>query len=358
METRHTILLIDDDPDLLDVYREILGRLPSNPAIRTASSGARGIAMLETEPFSLLICDLKMPKIDGLQVLSIVRRKYPELRTVVLTSVADEHFRSRVYALGVDLFWLKPTSEEELKMFLHCLESLLGRESGPGFRGVQSKSLVDLVQLECISQSSSVLRITNGPLAGRIWINNGELIDAETDGARGEEAFQKILAWKAGNFESLPPEPDRPRTIFKSYNAVLLESAQALDELHHAQTVQHGAEGKPSSVPGSRLASLVQIEGVEFVLSAKAGEPGKFESRGLEDPDRLAAWTHQSLEGFRALGDHLQAGPLEQINGLGPQRHVALAQHGDTELCVGWRHSLMPESVRDRMKKVLALWAS
>jgi CheY-like chemotaxis protein len=358
METSHTILLIDDDPDLLDVYREILRRLPSQPAIRTASSGARGIAMLETEPFSLLICDLKMPKIDGLQVLSIVRRKYPELRTVVLTGVADEHFRSRVYALGVDLFWQKPASEEEIKMFLHCLESLLGRESEPGFRGVQSKSLVDLVQLECISQSSSVLRITNGPLAGCIWINDGELIDAETDGAHGEEAFQKILAWKAGNFESLPAEPGRPRTIFKSYNAVLLESAQALDESLHIAGPAPGAEGETPEAGVSRLASLVQVEGIEFVLSAKAGDQGRFESRGLEDPDRLAAWTHHSLECFRTLGDRLQTGPLEQINGLGPQRHVALAQRGDTELCVGWQHSLSAETVRDRMKKVLALWAS
>ena len=63
METRHTILLIDDDPDLLDVYREVLGQLPSQPVIRTASFGARGLAMLETEPVSLLICDLKMLKL-------------------------------------------------------------------------------------------------------------------------------------------------------------------------------------------------------------------------------------------------------------------------------------------------------
>src|ERR1035437_10467595 len=199
-----------------------------------------------------------MPKMDGLQVLSIVRRKFPGLRTVVLTSVMDEQFRSRAYALGVDLFWEKPTSQQEIKIFLDCLESLLDREDEPGFRGVQSKSLVDLIQLECISQSSSVLRITNGPLTGRIWIQAGELVDAEAAELRGEPALKKILSWRAGNFEMLPVEPARPRTIFKSYNALLLESAQALDESRGGVT----AEGAPQ-MDASPLAQVSQVEGVE-----------------------------------------------------------------------------------------------
>src|SRR6476661_7004643 len=151
METRHKILLLDDDPELLEIYQEILEKLPSRPEIRTANSGARAIAMLEGESFAMLISDLKMPKMDGLQVLSIVRRKFPTLRTVVLTSAVDEQYRSRAYALGVDLFWRKPSTEQEITMFLECLESLLGRDLDSGFRGVQSKSLMDLIQLECIS---------------------------------------------------------------------------------------------------------------------------------------------------------------------------------------------------------------
>ena len=41
MEIRHKILLVDDDPDLLEVYRETIEMLPSGPEIQTASSGAR-----------------------------------------------------------------------------------------------------------------------------------------------------------------------------------------------------------------------------------------------------------------------------------------------------------------------------
>jgi CheY-like chemotaxis protein len=358
MDTRHKILLLDDDPDLLDMYREILSQLPSRPEIHTANTGPRAMAMLEAHEFRLLITDLKMPKMDGLQVLSIVRRKYPALRTVVLTVVSDEQFRSRVYAMGVDLFWQKPGTEHEIKMFLECLESLLGRETEPGFRGVQSKSLVDLIQLECISQSSSTLHITNGPLAGHIWINNGELIDAETDGTRGEDALRKILAWKAGNFHTLPADPDRPRTIFKSYNALLLESAQAIDELRGGVQAPDGG-GETVAPPPSILTSLTEVDGVEFVLAARAGEKDKthFEARGLENPEALACWSRLSIEGFRSLGEDLRAGPLEQIECLGPQRHVALASaHKDT-LCVGWRPSMAAEEIRERMRKVLALWA-
>ncbi len=357
MDERHRILLLDDDPDLLDMYREILAQLPSHPEIHTATSGPRAMAMLEAEPFRLLICDLKMPKMDGLQVLSIVRRKYPELRTVVLTSVVDEQFRSRVYALGVDLFWQKPGSDQEIKMFLDCLESLLGREAEGGFRGVQSKSLVDIIQLECISQSSSTLRITRGPLTGKIWINQGELIDAETDGTRGEEAFQKILSWRAGNFESLPAEPSRPRTIFKPYNALLLETAQAIDETRSGVTPAAGAAAADRA-PGARLAPLAQNEGVEFVLAFKPAEKGSFESRGLENPERIGGWAQKAFERFRALGEHVQAGALEPVVGLGPQRHVALAAGAGEALCIGWQHTLSAAEVRERTKKLAATWAS
>jgi len=72
----------------------------------------------------------------------------------------------------------------------------------------------------------------------------------------------------------------------------------------------------------------------------------------------MAAWSRQTLENFGALGDRLQAGALEEIECLGPQRNVALACQNDTTFCVGWRYTMTAQQVRDMMKKVLALWAS
>ena len=45
------------------------------------------------------------------EVITIARRKYPELRLVVLTGIRDEQFRTRAYAMGVDQYWIKPESD-------------------------------------------------------------------------------------------------------------------------------------------------------------------------------------------------------------------------------------------------------
>jgi CheY-like chemotaxis protein len=360
METpvRHQILLLDDDQDLLEVYREILGRLPSKPEIHTATSGARALALLSSKPFSLLLCDLKMPKMDGLQVLAIVRRKFPHLRTAVLTSLLDEQFRVRAYAMGIDLYLEKPKSNKEITFLLDCIESLLDREQAGGFRGVQSKSLVDLIQLECLSQSSSVLKISHGGLEGRIWIHEGEIIDAHTEGLTGVEAFRRILSWKDGSFEMLPHDPGRKRTIFSSYHGLLLETAQVLDEAQGRSAAASGSsDAAKAASPNSLLAELSRFQGVEFVLEVPAeGKPP--EAWGLESPEIMARWARETVLGFRALGEKLQAGMLNRIDARGAMQNVSMASRGDTDLCVGFYRSLPPETIAETMHKIVNKWAS
>lgn len=353
---RHKILLLDDDQDLLEVYREIFSKLPSHPEIHTTTSGARALSLLASEPFSLLLCDLKMPKMDGLQVLTIVRRKFPHLRTAVLTGILDEQFRARAYAMGIDLFLEKPSSSKEITFLLDCIESLLDREQAGGFRGVQIKSLVDIIQLESLSQSSSVLKISNGPLEGRIWIQNGEVIDAATENVTGVEAFHRIVSWKMGNFEMLPDEPGRARTIFASCQGLLLETAQALDERQSAAAPEPGAA--PGAAQPNPLQELARFTGVEFVLSVASNDKTQFNSWGLDNAEQLAAWTQSTMQGFRALGETLQAGLLNRLEGLGPMQNVAAAGRGEQELCVGFYWSLPPEALRETMPKILNKWAS
>jgi CheY-like chemotaxis protein len=367
MPAQPKILLLDDDQDFLDLYREMLSQhLPSMPEVRAANTGARALSLLESEPFTLFVVDLNLSKMDGLQVLTIARRKYPQLRLVVLTGIRDEQFRTRAYALGVDQYWIKPETDQEMGLFMESIEALISREAQAGFRGVQSKSLVDIIQLECLSQSSCMLKITNGVTEGKIYIQNGEVIDSELPGMTAEPAFQRILSWKNGSFETLPPDPTRVRTIFTSYQGLLLNTAQAIDEAASLDQQSTAAEnGAPSgAVPppaagvAALLADVSQIEGVEFVLALGHEKNQSKNFWGLENPKPVAEFTRQTLENFRSLGERLQVGELQHILGAGSQRKVAVGPCGKSELCVGFPPALSPEQVRDAFKNILTKWAS
>src|SRR6185295_15467763 len=112
------VLILDDDEELLGLYHKLLAQHVTTAAgVLTASSAHRALSLLESEQVGLMIVDLNLPRMDGLQVISIVRRKYPQTRLVVLTSLRDEQFRARAYALGVDQYWLKPETDHETGLF-------------------------------------------------------------------------------------------------------------------------------------------------------------------------------------------------------------------------------------------------
>ena len=355
MDKRHKILILDDDADWLALCRDLFAELPSKPELLTANTAKRALALLETEPIRLLISDLKMPRIDGLQMLSIVRRQFPDVRTIVLSGLEDEAYRSRAYALGVDLFWLKTEMQRNSKLFNECLESLLGRDEEPGFRGIQSKSLMDIIQMECLSRGSTVLRITRGPLVAKLWMLDGELIDCEVDGARGEAAFLRLIGWKTGTFENLPAEPKRERTIFKAVNALLLETAQTMDEA--ANPV--GADSQADASHRKTMWKLSQLtrEGAEFVIVVPAEGQGEPEALGTQASAALSQWTRRAAEIARRLGDRLEAGPLSHVAGQNLERQVLMFPSGDRAFLIGWPPEAT-ENLPEKSRKLVASWDS
>ena len=358
MDHRHKILLLDDDADWLALCRDLLSALPSKPELLTATTAKRALALLETESVRLLISDLKMPRMDGLQVLSIVRRQFPDVRTVVLSGMEDEAYRSRAYALGVDLFWPKIEMQREAKQFNDCMESLLGRDGETGFRGIQSKSLLDIIQMECLSRSSIVLRIQRGPLVAKLWIQDGEVIDAEMDGARGEAALQRTLAWKTGSFENLPPEPGRERTIHKPVNALLLESAQTFDETSQL-TTDDATDAGESARHRRTMWKLSQLtrEGAEFMVAIPPAGQGEPDALGTQNAAEFSRWAQHADKIVRQLGDRLGAGPWSHISGQSLERKVVLLPQGEKIFLTGWPLDA-DDNMADKARKISAAWES
>jgi CheY-like chemotaxis protein len=353
MEARDKILVLDDESDWLDVCREFLAQLPSKPDIRTASSGMSALSLLDTEPFQVLLCDLKMPRMDGLQVLSIVRRRFPELRTVALTGFSDEDFRSRAYALGVDMFWLKSDMQRNRQMFLECIESLLGHEDNSGFRDVHSKNLLDVIRMELALRNSSVLRITSGRQVAQLWIKDGQLIDAQVEGADGDAAFWRLLKWNSGTFESLPAEPGHVEVITKSLDALLLESAQALKKAENPTPAQEEEE----TTFVTRLTAMA-YEGAEFVVAVPAKKEDTAKGWGIQDTDRLVAWARLAEQAAQRIGEKFNAGPLTHVTGHNQERHLLLMRRDGRTFVIGWPPGTDPRRLFEQSINLADTWVS
>jgi len=365
MPTRPKLLVLDDDQDTLEICRELLQLLPARPEIQTASTGQRALALLEAEPFTVLITDLSMPKMDGLQVLAAVRRKWPGLRTVVITSTTDEQLRRRAHGIGVDLFCEKPRTSKEIEAFLAGLADLLKAEEQPAAGPPRPRSLPEIIHLECLARNTSVIKCAHGDEEGRIWIHQGEIVDAATSYLAGQPALDAILSWQDAQCELLPGEASRPRRI---HGVARLPRAREQRPPRPAEDVEGPAvwrapaapTAEPAPAPGSlSLRELTRAQGVEVVLSVQPGQPEpKVESWGVEHPSELAQWTSKTLQLFGALGQTLQAGQLTQVEALTSANRLLLAPKGEACLCLGFGRRVAPEEARESLKSILSQWAS
>ncbi|MBN2088020.1 DUF4388 domain-containing protein [candidate division KSB1 bacterium] len=91
-------------------------------------------------------------------------------------------------------------------------------------------SLATLLSINCNEQKTIRIEVKQGQYLGNIFVDKGKIVHAEFDGETGEAAFNKIFAFKEGNFSIYPDELVHTRTIEKSWSNLVLESARLLDE--------------------------------------------------------------------------------------------------------------------------------
>jgi len=110
------ILIVDDEQS----YRQLLGLVfeGDGHAIRTASNGREALALIQTEPADIIISDVKMPDMDGIELLAAVRETQPDLGVVLMTAFASVETAREAFKLGADDFITKPFDVEELKLIV------------------------------------------------------------------------------------------------------------------------------------------------------------------------------------------------------------------------------------------------
>src|SRR3954471_11179043 len=122
----HRILVVDDDPTVSDVVRRYLEQ--DGCRVRLASDGPDALAAVAEETPDLVVLDLMMPGIDGLEVCRRLRRALPDLPVVMLTALGEEADRVAGLEIGADDYVTKPFSPRELVL---RIRSVLRRAAPP-----------------------------------------------------------------------------------------------------------------------------------------------------------------------------------------------------------------------------------
>jgi DNA-binding response OmpR family regulator len=146
------ILVIEDDPSILRGLQLNLGM--EGYAVRSASDGEAGLALARSERFDLLVVDLMLPRLSGLELIRELRRDDPDLPVLILSAKGQESDKVAGLQLGADDYMVKPFSLKEL---LARIGALLRRRRVHGETGnPRSVRKAGLVELDLASRRAAV----------------------------------------------------------------------------------------------------------------------------------------------------------------------------------------------------------
>ena len=221
-------MFVDDDPEMLGALQDMFTALSGGAwKIQTATSPDAAAEILKAGEIQLMVVDVNMPVLDGIQFTGMMKRRYPGLKVAVLTSDVTEAKRADALAAGAGLFIEKSQSPEGMKAVFTMLGELLNWSPRDGFQGMlRNVSLQDVIQMECVGHNSSVIEICNEHVLGRIFIEEGRIIHAAGGELTGERALQKLLSLPGGSFELVPFEAPQQQTMNAPWELLLAEATR------------------------------------------------------------------------------------------------------------------------------------
>lgn len=110
------VLLIDDEDDIRDVVALTLE--DAGYCVIQASNGETGLELCKTEEPQVVITDIRMPGISGLELLEIIKQKFPEIEVIVITAFGEIDFAIRALQLDASDFITKPINDDSIHLAL------------------------------------------------------------------------------------------------------------------------------------------------------------------------------------------------------------------------------------------------
>lgn len=280
MDAKARILIVEDEPSVLNLYRYLL--TDGGYGVATAQSGSEAMEKL-SEGFDLVLTNLKMKDMDGMEMLELVKERSPETAVIVVTGYATLDSAIEAIRRGADdyinrvesIARLLPSVEKALKnrklrqQFIETVKQQAVDEivSTTVSGNLRDMSLTSIVQITCTDMKSArlVLRQPNSMPGGEeregvIFFENGQIVHAAVGSLQGTEAVYELLDWDEGFFQMESNLVAPRQTITVSWTHLLLESTSRLDEQGQEGSTLSGQLEADDHPPRNSSAGLADIE--------------------------------------------------------------------------------------------------
>ena len=221
------VLLVDDDHEMLIALKEGFQKYKDSFSILLASDGLKALESLKKNTISLVVTDLKMPGMDGFELLAHIMEHYPDIPVIIITGYSTpemEHLAREGGAVG---YVAKPFLIENLAR--QIMSTLRKESEGGTLHNVSSGMFLQLVEME---QKTCTIRLEekSGGEKGILFFSDGELLDARVNHMQGESAAHEIFSWDAVNLSIQNGCALKENKIQSDLQPLILEAMRRKDE--------------------------------------------------------------------------------------------------------------------------------
>ena len=116
MDEKLSIMIVDDEMIVRESFLHWFEKIGHK--VETASSGIEALEKLEEFPFEVLFVDIKMPKMDGIELMGIVKKEYPDTNVIIITAYGSIETAVKAMKLGASDYLLKPFKPDQLSLVM------------------------------------------------------------------------------------------------------------------------------------------------------------------------------------------------------------------------------------------------
>lgn len=223
-ELSKTVLVVDDEKLFLASLTEGMKEYEEDFSLITAANGKKALSILRSRDIHLVVTDLKMPVMDGFQLLGHMLNEFPHIPVIVMTAFLTPDIEKQVQ--GMETFELleKPV---DLKLLASKIRNGIQHASEGHLKGIMLFSFLQLLEME---RKTCVLRVKTASAKGNLYFSDGVLIDAVYEALVGLDAAKKIVCWENAEIEILSIPKKIRKRIDTPLQNILMDAAKEKDE--------------------------------------------------------------------------------------------------------------------------------